>query len=100
MGYTGLCQCSTRGLEPHKKAALWSQLDPYKGDGRRVTKQQQVSDTVRKERVSIEGDGTDDVERFIASLEADRQGDEGTRPCAPTDKRPSPNPETAGTVVA
>ena len=45
-------------VEPHKKAALWSQLDPSLGDGRRVTKQQQVSDTVRKERVRIEGDGT------------------------------------------
>ena len=45
-------------VEPHKKAALWSQPDPSQGDGRRVTTQQQVSDTVRKERVRIEGDGT------------------------------------------
>jgi len=45
-----------RDVEPHKKAALWSQLDPSQGDGRRVTKQQ-VSDTVRKERVSIEATG-------------------------------------------
>jgi hypothetical protein len=44
-------------VEPHKKAALWSQPDPSQGDGRRVTTQQ-VSDTVRKERVSIEDDGT------------------------------------------
>ena len=48
-------------VEPDKKAALGSQPDPSQGDGRRVTKQQQVSDTVRRERVSIEGDGTDDV---------------------------------------
>jgi hypothetical protein len=45
-------------VEPHKKAALGSQPDPSQGDGRRVTKQQQVSDTVRKERVSIADDGT------------------------------------------
>ena len=44
-------------VEPHKKAALWSQPDPSQGDGRRVTTQQ-VSDTVRKERIRIEGDGT------------------------------------------
>jgi hypothetical protein len=45
-------------VEPHKKVALWSQPDPSQGDGRRVTKQQQVGDTVRKERVSIEDDVT------------------------------------------
>jgi hypothetical protein len=44
-------------VEPHKKGALWSQPDPSQGDGRRVTKQQ-VSDTVRKARIRIEGDGT------------------------------------------
>ena len=46
------------GVEPHKKAALWGQPDPSQGDGRRVTKQQQVGDTVRKARIRIEGDGT------------------------------------------
>ena len=44
-------------LGPHKKAALRSQPDPSQGDGRRGTKQQ-VSDTVRKARIHIEGDGT------------------------------------------
>jgi hypothetical protein len=43
-------------VERHKKAALWSQPDPSQGGGQRVTKQQQVGDTVRKERIRIEGD--------------------------------------------
>jgi hypothetical protein len=59
MGYNGWCQCSRGDVEPHKQAELWSQPDPSQGDGRRVTKQQEVSDTVRKERIRIASRATE-----------------------------------------
>ena len=53
-------------VEPHTKAALWSQADPSQGDGRRGTKQQ-VSDAVRKERVCDEiGAGGEPADLLIA----------------------------------
>ena len=60
MGYNGWCQCSPWGPRATQEGRAQEPTRPVPGRRAksRHAAEQQVSDTVRKERVRIEGDGT------------------------------------------